>query len=162
MNAFAQKYKVGHASIEEHPESTLYYNKVDEYINDNALNNIHNPEINSISDLDKLVKENDIIVIDSFAKMQEIQKGFEVDKDLRKKYDGKLFIVIFQQTTDGKMRGGSKSQFDADIILFTEKFDNYQDNYIYADKNRYQNKNLTDLKYNIFEGKLNVLEVTGV
>ncbi|MBE7693282.1 ArdC family protein [Tenacibaculum finnmarkense] len=158
MNAFAQKYKVGHASIEEHPESTLYYNKVDEYINDNALNNIHNPEINSISDLDKLVKENDIIVIDSFAKMQEIQKGFEVDKDLRKKYDGKLFIVIFQQTTDGKMRGGSKSQFDADIILFTEKFDNYQDNYIYADKNRYQNKNLTDLKYNIFEGVLKDLE----
>ncbi|MCD8425769.1 ssDNA-binding domain-containing protein [Tenacibaculum dicentrarchi] len=162
MNAFAQKYKVGHASIEEHPESTLYYNKVDEYINDNALNNIHNPEINSISDLDKLVKENDIIVIDSFAKMQEIQKGFEVDKDLRKKYDGKLFIVIFQQTTDGKMRGGSKSQFDADIILFTEKFDNYQDNYIYADKNRYQNKNLTDLKYNIFEGKLNTLEISEV
>ncbi|MCG8239610.1 ArdC family protein [Tenacibaculum finnmarkense] len=158
MNAFAQKYKVGHASIEEHPESTLYYNKVDEYINDNALNNIHNPEINSISDLDKLVKENDIIVIDSFAKMQEIQKGFEVDKDLRKKYDGKLFIVIFQQTTDGKMRGGSKSQFDADIILFTEKFDNYQNNYIYADKNRYQNKNLTDLKYNIFEGVLKDLE----
>ncbi|WP_233898425.1 ArdC family protein [Tenacibaculum piscium] len=158
MNAFAQKYKVGHASIEEHPESTLYYNKVDEYINDNALNNIHNPEINSISDLDMLVKENDIIVIDSFAKMQEIQKGFEVDKDLRKKYDGKLFIVIFQQTTDGKMRGGSKSQFDADIILFTEKFDNYQDNYIYADKNRYQNKNLTDLKYNIFEGVLKDLE----
>ncbi|MBE7648330.1 ArdC family protein [Tenacibaculum finnmarkense] len=158
INAFAQKYKVGHASIEEHPESTLYYNKVDEYINDNALNNIHNPEINSISDLDKLVKENDIIVIDSFAKMQEIQKGFEVDKDLRKKYDGKLFIVIFQQTTDGKMRGGSKSQFDADIILFTEKFDNYQDNYIYADKNRYQNKNLTDLKYNIFEGVLKDVE----
>ncbi|MCD8435628.1 ssDNA-binding domain-containing protein [Tenacibaculum dicentrarchi] len=162
MNAFAQKYKVGHASIEEHPESTLYYNKVDEYINDTALNNIHNPEINSISDLDMLVKENDIIVIDSFAKMQEIQKGFEVDKDLRKKYDGKLFIVIFQQTTDGKMRGGSKSQFDADIILFTEKFDNYQDNYIYADKNRYQNRNLTDLKYNIFEGKLNALEVSVV
>ncbi|MFZ3575881.1 ArdC family protein [Tenacibaculum finnmarkense] len=158
INAFAQKYKVGHASIEEHPESTLYYNKVDEYINDNALNNIHNPEINSISDLDRLVKENDIIVIDSFAKMQEIQKGFEVDKDLRKKYDGKLFIVIFQQTTDGKMRGGSKSQFDADIILFTEKFDNYQDNYIYADKNRYQNKNLTDLKYNIFEGVLKDVE----
>ncbi|MCG8828795.1 DUF1738 domain-containing protein [Tenacibaculum dicentrarchi] len=162
MNAFAQKYKVGHASIEEHPESTLYYNKVDEYINDTALNNIHNPEINSISDLDMLVKENDIIVIDSFAKMQEIQKGFEVDKDLRKKYDGKLFIVIFQQTTDGKMRGGSKSQFDADIILFTEKFDNYQDNYIYADKNRYQNRNLTDLKYNIFEGKLNTLGISEV
>lgn len=156
INAFAQNYKVGHASIEEHPESTLYWNKVHEYISDKAMANISNPEIKSIADLDQLIKANDVIVIDSFAKLQEIEKGFEVDKDLRKKYDGKIFIVIFQQTTDGKMRGGSKSQFDGDVILFTQKFDDYQDNYIYADKNRYQNKNLSDLKYNIFEGVLKI------
>ncbi|WP_233898125.1 ArdC family protein [Tenacibaculum piscium] len=158
INAFAQNYKVGHASIEEHPESTLYWNKVHEYILDKAMANISNPEIKSIADLDQLIKANDVIVIDSFAKLQEIEKGFEVDKDLRKKYDGKIFIVIFQQTTDGKMRGGSKSQFDGDVILFTQKFDDYQENYIYADKNRYQNKNLSDLKYNIFEGILTVTE----
>ncbi|WP_233899625.1 ArdC family protein [Tenacibaculum piscium] len=158
INAFAQNYKVGHASIEEHPESTLYWNKVHEYISDKAMANISNPEIKSISDLDKLIQANDVIVIDSFAKLQEIERGFEVDKDLRKKYDGKIFIVIFQQTTDGKMRGGSKSQFDGDVILFTQKFDDYQENYIYADKNRYQNKNLSDLKYNIFEGILTVTE----
>ncbi|MBE7690671.1 ArdC family protein [Tenacibaculum piscium] len=156
INAFAQNYKVGHASIEEHPESTLYWNKVHEYISDKAMANISNPEIKSIADLDKLIQANDVIVIDSFAKLQEIEKGFEVDKDLRKKYDGKIFIVIFQQTTDGKMRGGSKSQFDGDVILFTQKFDDYQENYIYADKNRYQNKNLSDLKYNIFEGVLKI------
>ncbi|WP_233901696.1 hypothetical protein, partial [Tenacibaculum piscium] len=156
INAFAQNYKVGHASIEEHPESTLYWNKVHEYISDKAMANISNPEIKSISDLDKLIQANDVIVIDSFAKLQEIERGFEVDKDLRKKYDGKIFIVIFQQTTDGKMRGGSKSQFDGDVILFTQKFDDYQENYIYADKNRYQNKNLSDLKYNIFEGVLKI------
>ncbi|WP_233860896.1 ArdC family protein [Tenacibaculum piscium] len=156
INAFAQNYKVGHASIEEHPESTLYWNKVHEYISDKAMANISNPEIKSIADLDQLIKANDVIVIDSFAKLQEIEKGFEVDKDLRKKYDGKIFIVIFQQTTDGKMRGGSKSQFDGDVILFTQKFDDYQENYIYADKNRYQNKNLSDLKYNIFEGVLKI------
>ncbi|WP_101908099.1 ArdC family protein [Tenacibaculum dicentrarchi] len=156
INAFAQNYKVGHASIEEHPESTLYWNKVHEYISDKAMANISNPEIKSISDLDKLIQTNDVIVIDSFAKLQEIEKGFEVDKDLRKKYDGKIFIVIFQQTTDGKMRGGSKSQFDGDVILFTEKFDNYKQNYIYQDKNRYQNKDLSDLKYNIFEGILKI------
>lgn len=154
MNALAQNYKVGHASIEEHPDSKLYFDKVDQYLNEKALNNIEAPEIKNVSDLDKLIKNNDVIVIDSYAKMQEIEKGFEVDKDLRKKYDGKLFLVIFQQTTDGKMRGGSKSQFDADIVLFTEKKEDYKNNYVYADKNRYQSKSLDSLHFNIFSGKL--------
>jgi antirestriction protein ArdC len=154
MNALAQKYKTGHASIEEHPESNVYYDKAEQYLNQKALQNIEAPEIKTISELESLIKKNDVIVIDSFTKMQEMEKGFEVDKDLRKKYDGKLFFVIFQQTTDGKMRGGSKSQFDADIVLFTEKKDDYRENYIYADKNRYQNKPLDGLKFNIFNKKL--------
>ncbi|OXG00021.1 antirestriction protein ArdC [Flavobacterium araucananum] len=154
MNALAQNYKTGHASIEEHPESSLYYNKAAEYLNAKALQNIEAPEIKSVSDLEKLINNNDVIVIDSFSKMQEMHKGFEVDKDLRKKYDGKLFIIIFQQTSDGKMRGGSKSQFDGDVILFTEKMSNYKENYIWADKNRYQDKPLDELKFNIFNKKL--------
>ncbi|WP_281322762.1 zincin-like metallopeptidase domain-containing protein [Flavobacterium aestivum] len=154
MNALAQFYKVGHASIEEHPESSLYYAKAEEYLNAKAVENIECPEVKSLSDLEKLIQDNEIIVIDSFSKMQEMCKGFEIDKDLRKKYNGKLFIVIFQLTTDGKMRGGSKSQFDADIVLFTEKMADYRDNYIYADKNRYQNKPLDGLKFNIFNKKL--------
>jgi hypothetical protein len=52
------------------------------------------------------------------------------------------------------MRGGSKSQFDGDIILFIEKFPNYKENYVYPDKNRYQNKQLDQLKYNIFSQKM--------
>lgn len=154
MNAFAQNYNVGHASIEEHPESSLYYDKADQYLNENALQNIEAPEIKTIQELENLCKNNDVIVIDSFTKLQEMHSGFEIDKDLRKKYNGKLFIVIFQQTTDGKMRGGSKSQFDADIVLFTKKEADYRDNYIYADKNRYQNKPLDNLHYNIFSKQL--------
>lgn len=154
MNALAQNYNVGHASIEEHPESKLYYDKVEQYLNTKALNNIVAPEVKNVTDLDILIKNNDVIIIDSYAKMQELEKGFEVDKDLRKKYDGKLFLVIFQQTTDGKMRGGSKSQFDADIVLFTEKKEDYKNNYVYADKNRYQNKSLDQLKFNIYNGIL--------
>ncbi|TPG44377.1 hypothetical protein [Flavobacterium pectinovorum] len=154
INTFAQNYKVGHASIEEHPESTLYYDKANEYLNNQALIDTEAPVIKSVADLDKLIRNNDVIVIDSFSKMQEMQKGFEVDKDLRKKYNGKLFIVIFQQTTDGKMRGGSKSQFDADVVLFTEKKSDYRENYIFADKNRYQSKPLDTLKFNIFNKKL--------
>lgn len=152
MNAFAQNYKVGHASIEEHPESVLYFDKAKQYLDTKAQGNITNPEVNDVSSLHRLILKNDVIVIDSFTKMKEIEKSFEVDRDLRKKYNGKLFIVIFQQTTDGSMRGGSKSQFDADVVLFTEKFDNYKQNYVYATKNRYSEE--TGLKFNIYSKQL--------
>ncbi|MFL0063741.1 zincin-like metallopeptidase domain-containing protein [Tenacibaculum maritimum] len=154
INAFAKNYRVGHASIEEDPESNLYWDKADKYITQERLTNIEAPKINTTNDLHKLIIANDVIVIDSFAKMQEMEKGFEVDKDLRKKYNGKLFIVIFQQTSDGKMRGGTKSQFDADIVLLTEKFEDFSKNYVYADKNRYQNRSLNELHFNISQGKL--------
>lgn len=162
MNAFAQNYKCGHASIEEHPESALYNDKVDKYLNTKAQQNITSPEIENVSDLERLILDNDVIFIDSFAKLQEIENRFEVDKDLRKKYDGKLFVIIFQQTTDGKMRGGSKSQFDGDIILLTQPFPNYQDNYIYPNKNRYNSIPLDELKLNIYTGKLIIKEVAKV
>ncbi|CAL2104630.1 zincin-like metallopeptidase domain-containing protein [Tenacibaculum sp. 190130A14a] len=154
INAFAKHYTVGHASIEEAPDSNLYWQKADKYIVPERLHNIEAPKINNTSDLHKLIENNEVIVIDSFAKMQEIERGFEIDKDLRKKYNGKLFIVIFQQTSDGKMRGGTKSQFDADIVLLTEKFERFEENYVYANKNRYQNKSLDLLQYNILHGRL--------
>ncbi|MFK8274030.1 P-loop NTPase family protein [Capnocytophaga canimorsus] len=154
MNDLAQRYKVGHISIEEHPESRLYIEKAHQYLNQNALNNIEAHDVRSLSEIDKIIRENEVIVIDSFQKIKEIDSKFEVDKDLRKKYNGKLFLVIFQQTTDGKMRGGSKSQFDGDIILFTEKFPNYQENFVYPDKNRYNSIPADQLRYNIFQQRL--------
>lgn len=154
MNAFAKNYRVGHASMEEHPESGLYESKALEYIAPENLSNIYAPEINTMQDVHRLIQENDVIVIDSFEKMREIDKTVQVDKDFRKKYDGKLFIIIFQLTGDGKMRGGSKSQFDVDIVLFTEKFDDYRENYIYPDKNRYNNVPTSELKFNIYSRAL--------
>jgi hypothetical protein len=154
MNAFAQKYKCGHASLEEHPESVLYENKALEYLNQTALQNVSAPEIENLTQLDQVIKENKVIFIDSFAKLKQMNSKFDLDTDLRKKYNGKLFVIIFQLTVDGKMRGGSTSQFDGDIILFTEKLPDYRENYIYADKNRYQNKPLDGLKFNIYNKKL--------
>lgn len=158
MNALGQNYKIGHASIEEHPESSLYFYKVDEYLNETAIANITSPEISTIEDVHKLVRENDVIVIDSFSKLQELDPKIQLDKDFRKKYHGKLFIIIYQTTSDGKMRGGSKSQFDGDIILFIEKFSDYTQNYVYPDKNRYNKRNCSELKYNIFLQKLMIPE----
>ncbi|WP_121667285.1 zincin-like metallopeptidase domain-containing protein [Mesonia aquimarina] len=154
VNAFAENYKVGIASMEEHPESNLFLSKVPEYISKTNLHNVDAPEIESMQDLHKLIMANDVIMIDSFEKLREIDKNVQVDKDLRKKYNGKLFIIIFQLTSDGKMRGGSKSQFDVDIVLETEKFDDYKENYVYANKNRYNNIPANELKFSIYYRKM--------
>lgn len=157
MNALAKNYKVGHASMEEHPDSKLYLDKEDQYIDDVAYENISNPEVTTLSQLDKMIRDNDIIFIDSFAKLRKIDKKITLDEDLRKKYDGKLFVIIYQLTGDGKMRGGSDSQFDGDIILFVKKEDDYRDSYVYANKNRYQTIPLNKLQFNIYRGELNDL-----
>ena len=154
MNALAQRYRVGHASIEEHPESVLYEEKAYQYLNDTALEHITAQDVRSLAELDTMIHTNEVIVIDSFQKMRELAPHFEIDKDLRKKYDGKLFLVIFQQTADGKMRGGSKSQYDGDIILFTETFPDYRENYVYPDKNRYNKRPATELQYSIYEQRM--------
>ena len=154
MNALAQRYRVGHASIEEHPESVLYEEKAYQYLNDTALEHITAQDVRSLAELDMMIHTNEVIVIDSFQKMRELAPHFEIDKDLRKKYDGKLFLVIFQQTADGKMRGGSKSQYDGDIILFTETFPDYRENYVYPDKNRYNKRPATELQYSIYEQRM--------
>ena len=154
MNALAQHYKVGHASLEEHPESKLYFDKVTQYLDSQAQNNISVLENETLAGLENLINENEVIVIDSFAKLREMDSKFLVDKDLRKKYNGKLFLVIFQQTSDGKMRGGSTSEFDGDIILFTKTFDDPKENFVYPSKNRYNALPLSELKYSVFYQQL--------
>ena len=150
INALAQNYKVGHASLEEHPDSKLYYDKVQQYIDETALPNIEAPEIKDLDQLEALIQRNEVIVIDSFAKLQELNPRFLLDRDLRKKYDGKLFLLIYQLTGEGKMRGGSKSEFDGDIILLTHVAPDYQENYIYPSKNRYNALPATQLRYSTY------------
>ena len=150
INALAQNYKVGHASLEEHPDSKLYYDKVQQYIDETALPNIEAPEIKDLDQLEALIQRNEVIVIDSFAKLQELNPRFLLDRDLRKKYDGKLFLLIYQLTGEGKMRGGSKSEFDGDIILLTHIAPDYRENYIYPSKNRYNALPATQLRYSTY------------
>ena len=150
ISALAQNYKVGHASLEEHPDSKLYYDKVQQYIDETALPNIEAPEIKNLDQLEALIQRNEVIVIDSFAKLQELNPRFLLDRDLRKKYDGKLFLLIYQLTGEGKMRGGSKSEYDGDIILLTHVALDYRENYIYPSKNRYNALPATQLRYSTY------------
>ncbi len=165
MNAFASSgYKCLHASLEEHPESYLYEKKVTDLLNKEALPNITAPNYgrNNIKQLWNDINDADVIFIDSMKKLWQYQKGVDLDNDLRKKYNGKLFVIIFQLTSTGKMRGGSDAQFDGDIISFIEKHDDFNENYIYHDKNRYATENIANLKYNISSKKLQGLPTTGL
>ena len=154
INALAQNYKVGHASLEEQPDSKLYFDKVQQYLDQTAQANVEAPEIENMQDLQALIERNDVIVIDSFTKIREWDKNFLLDRDLRKKYNGKLFLIIFQQTVAGNMRGGTTSEFDGDIILYTQVFPDYRENYIYPSKNRYNSTPSEQLRYSVYHQQL--------
>ena len=154
INALAQNYKVGHASLEEQPDSKLYFDKVQQYLDQTAQANVEAPEIENMQDLQALIERNDVIVIDSFTKIREWNRNFLLDRDLRKKYNGKLFLIIFQQTVAGNMRGGTTSEFDGDIILYTQVFPDYRENYIYPSKNRYNSTPSEQLRYSVYHQQL--------
>jgi len=154
INALAQNYKVGHASLEEQPDSKLYFDKVQQYLDQTAQANVEAPEIKNMQDLQALIERNDVIVIDSFTKIREWDRNFLLDRDLRKKYNGKLFLIIFQQTVAGNMRGGTTSEFDGDIILYTQVFPDYRENYIYPSKNRYNSTPSEQLRYSVYHQQL--------
>ena len=157
LNKFAETgYKCLFVSLEEHPESSLFNDKVKEYINpanEHLIDTIGELP-NWYTTLAKLVPHYDCVFIDSWSKIAEEDRNVDFDKDLRKKFDGKLFVSIFQRTSSGKMRGGSKASFDGDIILRMEKDPDYRKSFVYANKNRYQNKPLDQLKYNIYTKSL--------
>lgn len=154
INALAQNYKVGHASLEEQPDSKLYFDKVYQYLDETAQANVEAPEIENMQDLQALIERNDVIVIDSFTKIREWDRNFLLDRDLRKKYNGKLLLIIFQQTVAGNMRGGTTSEFDGDIILYTQVFPDYRENYIYPSKNRYNSTPREQLRYSVYYQQL--------
>ncbi len=157
LNEFASSgYKCLFVSLEEHPESKLFNDKVAEYINpsnEHLIDTIGELP-NWYKDLAELIPHYDCIFIDSWSKIAEEDRTVDFDKHLRKGFDSKLFVTIFQRTTSGTMRGGTKSAFDGDVILKMEKDADFRNSFVYANKNRYQNKPLDSLKYNIFTKSL--------
>lgn len=157
MDAFASSgYECLHASLEEHPESYLYEKKAMQYLSKAAMQRITAPNYGkeNINQFVNDIEAADVVFIDSMKKLWQYIKKFDLDNDLRKKYDGKLFVIIFQLTSNGSMRGGTDAQFDGDIITFIEKGETFADNYAYHDKNRYAVEAISGLKYNVASKKL--------
>ena len=72
---------------------------------------------------------------------------------MRQKFNGKVFFVIFQQTTEGRTKGGAEIVFDADTVIKMVKEKSFVDNYAYFDKHRYTEIPIENIKYMIGEGK---------
>lgn len=97
----------------------------------------------------KSAKEFDTVIIDSWNKLNVHSSQFD---KLRKDFPDTIFIVIFQRTTQGTIRGGTAPLFDAGINLEVVKVDDsFQNNYVVATKNRYGE---TGIQYNIYAGKI--------
>lgn len=146
-------------SLEEHATSALSTDKAKKYFGKNIncipieSENSGDSKEETYARIIESINDFDVIIIDSWAKLMELNSKANFDQDFRKRFNGKLFIVIFQRTVDGSMRGGAKGAFDGDIILKgVVDRSNYQNNYIYNHKNRYNDfVPLSDLKYSSFK-----------
>lgn len=97
----------------------------------------------------KAAHDFDVVIIDSWNKLNVHSSQFD---KLRKDFPDTIFIVIFQRTTQGTIRGGTAPLFDAGINLEVVKVDDtFRNNYAVATKNRYGE---TGLQYNIHSRQL--------
>jgi antirestriction protein ArdC/KaiC/GvpD/RAD55 family RecA-like ATPase len=154
MNDFAAP---GNKSLfisgEEDPSSELFKQKVNKYLSPAAQSNLDAVgDVETVNELYELIDQYEIIFIDSWQKLLRMIGNIRLDEDLRKKFDGKVFVVIFQQTTTGRTKGGSEVVFDGDIIIKMVKEPRFSDNYAYFDKNRYTLVDTADIRYNIASG----------
>ncbi len=100
----------------------------------------------NIEDIKKAAPQFKVIIIDSWGKLNAPTDEFDV---LRNQFPQTIFISIFQQTSSGQMRGGTKAAFDAGINI--ETFKEGEERIAVCTKNRY---GITGLRYGINEGKL--------
>jgi hypothetical protein len=56
----------------------------------------------------------DCVIVDSYAKISSKAQDFE---DLRQDFPNTFFIIIFQKTTDGKIRGGSSILYNSTATI---------------------------------------------
>jgi ribosomal protein S18 len=97
----------------------------------------------------KASKAFDVVLIDSWNKLDVHSSEFD---KLRKSFPNTIFVVIFQRTTQGTIRGGTAPLYDSGINIEVVKADEeFSNNYATTTKNRYGE---TGKKFNISSQKL--------
>ncbi|MGK7390268.1 MAG: hypothetical protein ACNS60_07950 [Candidatus Cyclobacteriaceae bacterium M2_1C_046] len=151
-NGFADiDLKVAMFSLEIGRKSDLVRRMREEYLKAENRDNIfitdQLPE--GFDTIRKAAKDFDVIIIDSWNKLHV--KSTEFDR-LRKEFPNTIFVIIFQRTTQGTIRGGTAPLFDSGINLEVVKVDDtFTNNYAVATKNRY---GVTGIQYNITRQKI--------
>lgn len=141
-------------SGEEDPNSHLATSKTEKYISETSKTNLDTVgEVADVAELYSFIEPYDIIFIDSWQKLLRMVGNIRLDEDLRKKFHGKVFVIIFQQTTTGRTKGGAEVVFDGDIIIKMVKEASFELNYAFFDKNRYTLVPIETIRYNIAKAK---------
>lgn len=68
----------------------------------------------TLKDVRAMAHQNDCIIVDSYSKISNKAEDFE---NLRQDFPNTFFIIIFQKTTDGKIRGGSSILFNSTATI---------------------------------------------
>lgn len=151
-NAFASiGDKVAIFSLEIGVKSDLVLRMMEEYLQTENRKNIFITDQlpHGIETIRQEANHFDVIIIDSWNKLNA--KSSEFDK-LRKDFPNTIFIVIFQRTTQGTIRGGNAPLFDSGINIELVKVDDtFVNNYAVATKNRY---GVTGIRYNLHQQKI--------
>lgn len=143
-NAFiCQKLSVGYFTLE-----SGFNNKFKEFASNHSGNFLFKAfEEGKLQDVRTEANNFDCIIIDSFSKISDKAKDFE---ELRQDFPNTFFIIIFQKTTDGKIRGGSSILFNSTATIDI-KIAQDGERLATMKKSRYDSENFI---YSITEGKL--------
>lgn len=109
-------------------------------------NNITITGKGSLRDVRRDAKLYDLIVIDSFQKLNVKAEEFE---RLRQDFPKTIFIIIFQKTASGSMRGGSSIKFNSSATIDVQIKDN--ERIAFMEKGRYGTIGWT---YSVDEGRV--------
>ncbi len=96
-----------------------------------------------IDTIREAAKQFDVVMVDSWTKLEVDSSEFD---RLRKDFPNTMFVIIFQRTVTGTIRGGTRPIFDAGIVLKVVKGKTFSENYAYCDKNRY---GATGIRYSV-------------
>lgn len=146
-NGFADLgMSIGYYALEIGSKSNIVIKNREKLLTPHSRELFSVSEETSLKDVREKAKVFDVIIIDSWTKLDV--DSAEFDK-LRNDYPNTIFIVLFQRTTSGKIRGGTKPLYDAGINIMVHKVDNnFINNYAECTKNRYGE---TGLQYNVSE-----------
>jgi hypothetical protein len=151
-DAFADKgYKIGIFSLEIGGKSDLIKRMKNDYIMPGNRNkvSITGEAPDGIKSIRQAAETFDVVIIDSWNKLNVDSSVFD---KLRNDYPDTIWIVIFQRTASGTIRGGTAPLYDAGINIEVVKSpDGFKYNYAHCSKNRYGE---TGIRYSIAEKKI--------